>query len=209
MIKKITNNIRETKLITHLWVYFDNVFKEEEIDYMCNYFSNKGTQKATIVKPISDQTVDLTTRISNVAFHYRKEETGWVFDKFNSVIEEANQHFWNFDLHGYEFFQYTEYDGNEKGKYEYHMDLITGKTSDVDYFLTRKLSLIMMLNTPNVDFKGGDFMINQQDESNAIKIPFVKGRIILFPSFLIHKVAPVTKGIRKTLVTWILGPKFK
>ncbi len=37
----------------------------------------------------------------------------------------------------------------------------------------------------------------------------IKGRMIFFPSFLIHRVAPVTQGIRRSLVIWVTGPKFR
>jgi PKHD-type hydroxylase len=208
MDKKITNNIEE-KLIVHSWAYFDNVFDDSEIESMCNYFSSVNTKKATIIEKENPQSVNLTTRISDIAFHFRNENTNWIFDKMNLVIEQANSLFFNYDLAGYDSFQYTEYDACENGKYDYHMDLVHGKIFPSDFFMVRKLSLIMMLNRPEIDFEGGDFLINHQNESCAEKIPFKKGRIIFFPSFMLHKVSPVTKGKRKSLVTWVVGPKFK
>ena len=65
------------------------------------------------------------------------------------------------------------------------------------------------MNEPGVDFEGGDFEINQGQEKDATKVDAKKGRILAFPSFMLHRVAPTTKGKRKSLVFWALGPKFK
>ena len=73
----------------------------------------------------------------------------------------------------------------------------------------RKLSVTFLLNDPKKDFKGGTFQINSGEEKNAESVPMRKGDIIVFPSFLIHRVAPVTKGTRKSIVVWVLGPKFR
>jgi PKHD-type hydroxylase len=64
----------------------------------------------------------------------------------------------------------------------------------------------MLLNTPGVDFEGGDFSTFLSKEQN---IPLKKGEILIFPSFIVHSVKPVTKGIRKSLVIWVTGPGFK
>jgi PKHD-type hydroxylase len=72
----------------------------------------------------------------------------------------------------------------------------------------RKLSIAMLLNTPGEDFEGGEFQINGWRENKPINIDIRKGRIIAFPSFMIHRVCPVTKGVRKSLVIWVSGPKF-
>jgi PKHD-type hydroxylase len=69
----------------------------------------------------------------------------------------------------------------------------------------RKLSLTLLLND---DFEGGEFQVNDGKEEMAITVPMNKGRVVLFPSFMIHRVKPVTKGVRKSLVVWVLGPKF-
>jgi PKHD-type hydroxylase len=66
----------------------------------------------------------------------------------------------------------------------------------------RKLSLVLLLND---EFEGGDFELLWPGN----KIPLKKGRVILFPSILMHRVKPVTKGTRKSLVAWMQGPNFK
>jgi PKHD-type hydroxylase len=127
------------------------------------------------------------------------------------VIQQLNEQFYGFDLYGYDTMQYTEYESVEGGKYDFHMDTIMGRNVPVDMQTQgiRKLSLTIALNEPGVDFEGGHFQINQGQEIDAENVELKKGRIIAFPSFMLHRVAPTTKGKRKSLVVWVLGPKFK
>jgi PKHD-type hydroxylase len=71
------------------------------------------------------------------------------------------------------------------------------------------LSLTLCLNQEGVDYEGGEFQINTGQEKDAENAPAIRGRCFLFPAFMIHRVAPVTKGKRKSLVVWTLGPKFR
>jgi PKHD-type hydroxylase len=69
--------------------------------------------------------------------------------------------------------------------------------------------LVILLSEPNVDFEGGEFQINEGLEERAKTIKMTKGTLIAFPSFMIHRVKTVTKGIRKSITIWVEGPKFK
>ena len=75
------------------------------------------------------------------------------------------------------------------------MDFIHGKT--------RKLSMSIILNS---NFEGGDF--EMRDVNNRVP-RLEEGSIIVFPSFIEHRVVPVTKGVRYSLVAWFVGPPFK
>jgi PKHD-type hydroxylase len=68
---------------------------------------------------------------------------------------------------------------------------------------------VILLTQPEVDFGGGEFQLNMSMERTPTIAPLVKGSVLLFPSFLLHKVCPVTWGVRKTLTTWVLGPKLR
>jgi PKHD-type hydroxylase len=210
MYNKLTNFTTERAFTTHPYCYWDDAFSEEEINNMCAFFSHHEVERATVMdnsKPINE-----SIRRSNVKFFRRDDVTSGIFDRFNSIIEDMNDKFYNFILNGYECFQYTEYDASEKGEYKFHMDTGFGlkeNLDDVTMYQTRKLSLVMCLNRPGIDFEGGQFYINQGSENDAFEVEMKKGRVILFPSFLIHRVAPVTKGKRKSLVVWVMGPKFR
>jgi PKHD-type hydroxylase len=204
MYNRITNTPNERSTVTYPYCYRDGAFTEQELDSMCHYFSQHEVQRATVGQNIVDESI----RTSNVKFFNRNDYTFPIFDRLNFVIEEINDRFYNFVLNGYEDLQYTEYLASEKGEYNFHMDTFFGGTDNF-HFETRKLSVVMCLNRPGVDFEGGQFYINQGSEKDAFEVEMKRGRIIFFPSFLIHRVAPVTKGIRKSLVVWVTGPKFR
>ena len=112
-------------------------------------------------------------------------------------------------MNGFDSFQYTEYDDTEKGRYDWHQDMVLGKNMPNDMIETRKLSMTLCLNEYGIDYEGGEFQINTSKEEEAEDFPAKLGRAFLFPSYMIHRVKPVTKGKRKSLVVWVLGPKFK
>jgi PKHD-type hydroxylase len=142
-------------------------------------------------------------------FEPANENTNWIFMRLNWVVEQLNNQFYNFDLNGFDSIQYTEYDDTEGGKYDFHQDTIFGLNKPGNMVETRKLSLVLLLAEPGVDFEGGDFQVNQGQECDASTVEFKKGRVIAFPSWQIHRVTPTTKGKRKSLVLWVTGPKFK
>lgn len=217
----IMNNPWERNVITYPWVYWDNAFTEEELQKMCDYFAEQGVERGTTVAAATpdantggikiEQAPNEKVRKSNVKFHNRNENTAWIYDRLNWVIQQLNEQFYGFDLYGYDTMQYTEYESVEGGKYDFHMDTIMGRNvpTDMQTYGVRKLSLTMALNEPGVDFEGGNFQINSGQEADAESVELKKGRIIAFPSWMLHRVAPTTKGKRKSLVIWVLGPKFK
>ena len=93
--------------------------------------------------------------------------------------------------------EFLMYDVN--GKYEAHVDTFHEHTNE-----TRKLTALAFLND---DFEGGKFFI--ENGHKKIYPKQAKGTVIIFPSFMVHGVEPVTKGKRFTVVTWLVGPYFK
>jgi PKHD-type hydroxylase len=188
---------------------------------MCAYFDTQGVERGTTVgnvekdetgKEIVKQKPNEDVRVSNVKFYNwepTNADTAWIFQKMNFVIDSINNQYYGFELNGYDTFQYTEYEAHETGRYDYHMDTIMGKNVPVDMNEVRKLSITMCVNEPGEEYEGGEFQINNGQEKDAETIPTKKGRMIIFPSFMIHRVAPVTKGKRKSVVVWVTGPKFK
>jgi PKHD-type hydroxylase len=205
MYNKIYNNPNERSIITYPFCYRDDTFTEQELDSMCQYFSQHEVERATVGPNLIDESI----RKSNVKFFNRDDYTFPIFDKLNYAIEEMNERFYNFILNGYHSFQYTEYHHEQKGEYNFHMDTFFGDRNGDSQFEMRKLSVVMCLNHPGIDFEGGQFYMNIGNEKESFEVEMKRGRIIFFPSFLIHRVAPVTKGVRKSLVIWVTGPKFR
>jgi PKHD-type hydroxylase len=177
-------------------------FTPEEVARMNAMFS----QDILTPAPLIEGRVNENARISDVKFYYPEEDNFWIFEKLNFIIDSSNQHVWNFDLNGYDSFQYTEYRASQGGKYDFHTDIdYTGGNSPDPQ--TRKLSLSLFLNEPGVDYEGGEFQMLVGSQPMSIKQ--TAGGVLLFPSWVVHRVTPVTRGVRKSLVVWVTGPKFR
>ena len=122
----------------------------------------------------------------------------------------ANKTDFGFDIDGVQDMQYTEYNSSDDGFYDWHVDT---QWCDSDHMFQRKISLTVQLSDSD-EYEGGDFEIMNTEWDTFLKsLPEggirKKGTIIIFPSFVTHRVTPVTKGKRKSLVTWIDGSAFR
>lgn len=135
-------------------------------------------------------------RDSKVCFLSPNNDTAWVFSKLQTVIAAANQQY-RFHLTGFqEPLQVAEYQSG--GYYDWHLDIGTDVTS------ARKLSASVQLSDGE-SYEGGDLEFLNVKTPN---LPRSIGSIIIFPSYLPHRVRPVTRGIRRSLVAWIHGKPF-
>ena len=124
----------------------------------------------------------------------------WLHAKLGEMVNIANKELWGFDISGMdEQIQYAEYPENG-GHYDWHMD--TGP----DKFSRRKISITVQLSDPS-EYEGGDLQI--KINAGQSDTPKGLGNVVIFPSYLLHRVTPVTKGLRRSLVLWITGPAFK
>lgn len=145
---------------------------------------------------------------------YRKSMVGWFNNLDNAdivamIMESAQQYkrqILNFDIGYINDIQFTIYHGREEGgdKYDWHYDV----NFDNNYPFDRKLSFVLQL-VDGHEYEGGNFEF--QDPYPIIDPNNIKGKgtVIVFPSFIPHRVTPVTAGTRISLVSWVEGPKFK
>lgn len=203
------NNPLQRRRVTYNHVWWDNAFTNEQLNDIESICGREELVDGPIVGEEND-VVTKNIRKSKIKFFIKNEENRFIFETFNYVAQSLNNQYYGFNLNGYETFQYTVYDGKEQGNYSWHMDMIMDNQvfNGMEKEDTRKLTLVLLLSEPDVDFKGGELQINPGKESNAITVKLPKGRIVAFPSWMIHQVAPVTSGIRKSIVVWVEGPKF-
>jgi PKHD-type hydroxylase len=143
----------------------------------------------------------------------------WIYKEIHPFVHQANKNAgWNFDWDRSESCQFTKYKPGQY--YDWHCDSwnkpyeIEGPTKGK----IRKLSMTCQL-TDGSEYKGGELEFDfrqyephQRDESKHLrKAPEIlsKGSIIVFPSFLWHRVKPIMSGVRYSLVLWHLGYPFK
>jgi PKHD-type hydroxylase len=182
--------------------YWEGFLTDEEINYLANNATWSNVAPAHIG---SDSNIALNPNIRSTKISWLdfSNENKNIWDKLAKVIAEVNSRYFHFDLTGfYEPIQLGVYTAEDKGHYDWHIDAFTGNKS-----APRKLSMVLMLSDPS-DFKGGELLL-KSDRDEPAKLDMIKGRAWFFPSYMLHKVTPVTRGVRKTLVLWVGGPPFK
>ena len=205
---KLTNFALSRNFLIHNSIRVESAFSEEEVDLVVASLQSGEKEQGQVGTIEAEAETLLKFRSSKISFINYSKEYSWLFDKFNKIIQNVNEEYYNFDLNGYDYVQYSEYLANENGHYDYHIDLMLDMIPQKDYdFLYRKLSFTLCLNQQGTDYSGGDFKIKTGAEEDSVKLN--KGDMIVFPSFILHKVEPVTEGVRKSLVGWVTGPKFK
>jgi PKHD-type hydroxylase len=139
----------------------------------------------------------------------RTSKIGWIpFNKLPemySIIEKTmlqtnGNHFGFEGMRITELAQYTEYP--KGGFYNWHTD---SDISGIKETPVRKISMTCLLSDPN-EFVGGEL---EFIEENKKSISLKQGQAIFFASFIRHRVSPIKKGVRKSLVMWFGGPPFK
>ena len=148
----------------------------------------------------------------------RKTSVHFIKDKDNEINElawhflrEANKIQFNYNLEYFQAIQFAEY--KDGGFYGWHQDA-SGIDPDNE---TRKLSLTLVLSNPD-NFEGGELQfynggrpmedmgeITGEQVTNDIK---AQGSVVVFDSRDWHRVTPVTKGVRHSIVCWTVGPNF-
>lgn len=182
------------------WYWFEKGFSQEELDRIYKNLENVPFNRATTIGSSSNDSV----RRSNIKWIPYSEEWAWVYEKLIAMANEANEQLWDFDLTtAPEMIQYTEYDAAELGHYDWHQDIGPGGAS------ARKVSLTVQLSGAN-EYEGGELQIwDGGDLSDAKTTPRGAGNVVIFPSYMPHRVSPVTKGIRRSFVLWVGGGHYK
>jgi PKHD-type hydroxylase len=202
---RLSSNPQMLWKCTQPFVYWDNFFSESDLKNIELYCTSVGTEKSKVVSP-NDGEVNESIRNSEVKLHYINRDNEWLFDKLLTVAGLVNDNFYRFDLLGFDHFQYTEYNGSGT-KYDYHTDMLFGNNIPHGMELCRKLSFSLILSD-TTEFEGGDFEI-QLGSRTSDKLEQKRGRVLAFPSYILHRVTPIVSGNRKSIVFWAVGPKFK
>ena len=186
---------KQSNFDTYYW--YKEELKSYEIDKIKLDIQSIPSQKAEIDGGNND-----TIRLSTIKWIPRNQQWEWLYDRMTQLITIANNEMWNFDITNIiDQIQYTEYYDTEKGHYDWHIDVGSGELSH------RKLSIAIQISDPS-EYEGGLFQIWLGGNSVQTCEKSL-GTAVVFPSFYMHRVTPVTKGVRKSLVLWVGGTPYK
>lgn len=191
------------------------IIKKAFPKHLCNNIISYGLQKkiskGVIVGNEFNKGIDNSVRNSNVIWL----DEHWLYLKLAKIVSYVNYAAnWNFEISTPEVVQFTIYDENMH--YDWHEDAFEepyGDNVDNKSIIgkTRKISLSLLLNDPK-KYKGGEFEVDFGNRAKPVKTCSElsdQGDCVVFPSDLLHRVRPVSNGIRYSLVLWTLGKPFK
>ena len=181
------------------YVTIPDIFSEDEISKIIFTGKQSNGNLGTIFSN-GDYVVDAEVRRSKVSWLKPNSFNSWLYEKLTRIICEVNNSNWEYDIRSIQTLQFGEYHSEYKGYYRQHLDSFLGNNVTVTQ---RKLSFSVQLSHPT--YQGGDLFLN----GGSDVIPKDRGSITIFPSHTLHEVTPVTKGIRYSLVGWVIGDKLK
>ena len=190
----------QNRLSTQTFSAWGDAFTPAELDRIESIGDAQAQDKAIVLAGGAEEEIVERIRITQTAWIQRNDETAWLYGRMQQVIRDLNAQAWKYELSGFsEAFQYTVYRGEEGGHYGWHVD--QGPLP-----VQRKLSVSLQLSDGD-SYDGCDLEFMAGNRIQAA--PRERGAIIVFPSYVLHRVTPVTRGVRKSLVVWVTGPNFR
>lgn len=180
------------------FAYATNCFDQAEIEKILELGKSRYGGKAELENGVSNSSV----RNCTISWIDADKESTELFVKLSEIINSLNDKFYKYDLTEMESLQFTEYNSETLDFYNSHSD------DGYRFNLFRKLSVSVQLSDPK-EYEGGDLVFYRNTLSEYVTAPKDPGTVIVFPSFVIHEVKKITAGSRKSLVTWVNGPRFK
>ena len=179
------------------YYYGVNLFNSQEIKNLNDVL--RANLDASIPQSPAEGVIK-TSIYTGVFVKSVKSELSKIYD----FVEMVNSNFFKFDtypLQDDDFINYNVYTEEKHSEYDWHNDFPTGHLLD-----DKKLTVLV--NLSEKEYIGGDFelFLNHPRPIKEISIP---GSILVFPSFIQHRVTPVTKGERVSLALWYNGPRLR
>ena len=177
------------------------VFTPEQCQLIINAGRAEPKQNAEVGngKGIKGGVIDTKTRTSHISWISFKKMPE-MYKNIEKIMKATNGNHFGFDgMTITEPAQYTEYP--EGGFYDWHIDNDVNMQHEPP---VRKMSMTLLLS-PESEFEGGDLELMKESKIAKLK----QGQAIFFASFIRHRVKPVTRGNRKSLVMWFGGTPFK
>jgi PKHD-type hydroxylase len=183
----------------HVFAFANDVFSPDECKKIIEYAKTKKLEIGSVRGPNNETIVDEDTRKNKVVWIEAETDAAWIYQRIVDAVDQINKKFFNFEIFGFlEKLQFTQYDAPDE-HYKAHIDKTCGN-------VVRKLSITIQLSDPS-EYEGGELSMITSHTPDIMKKD--QGTLLAFPSYTMHKVSPVTKGTRYSLVGWISGYPFK
>jgi PKHD-type hydroxylase len=182
-------------LVNYAYWKWDAVLSKEFCRSALEQIDWATAKDATVTE---NNVVDTKSRRTDIVWQESAQPLGCIAKCYMEIANQSAE--WGYNLGSQEQTQIGRYKSTDEGYYDWHMDAGAPQNG-----IQRKLSCVILLNDPS-EFEGGVLELKSMEDQNVLN---KQGTIIVFPSFIEHRVTPVTKGVRYTAVTWASGPSFR
>ncbi|SLN67248.1 PKHD-type hydroxylase [Aquimixticola soesokkakensis] len=177
---------------------FPAAFSSAECDAIIALAHEDELRDAGLTKGQTDHNY----RRADLAWLDERAGTDWVMTRIIDVVAQANRSHFDFALTEFgESPQIARYGADREGHFIWHSDI-----GDGAFAAKRKLTLVVQLSDPD-SYAGGALELWPASHTQTAQT--ARGTATLFPSFVLHRVTPVTQGERYSLTTWAHGPLFR
>jgi PKHD-type hydroxylase len=188
--------------MAHLFWQDEGGLSKKECEHILKEYENVGLEAG-----ITDNKASISVKQRQADIHWVKNNNLLTRSLFQYALDANDLKFrytlFNYEKSGeYDQIQFTRY--NEGCFYDWHVDFYEISKNGSN----RKLSLIVNLSDPK-DYDGGDLEFFEGEEPPFSPAKRKQGSIVVFDSFDWHRVTPVTRGTRYSLVLWVWGPELK
>ncbi|MCV0371450.1 2OG-Fe(II) oxygenase [Filomicrobium sp.] len=175
-----------------------NVFSPDE----CKKIISTTDEKAYADARLIDGARQDNTRRARITWLDDTDKDEWVFRRLLDTVSEANRHHFKFGLEEFsERMQVAYYGAETEAFFDWHIDI-----GDGQFARHRKLTIVTQLSEDD-SYTGGDLETNA--DGNVRRASRACGTAMLLPSFVLHRVTPVTHNARYSLTLWAHGPEFR
>ena len=178
-------------------VLVDNFFNDEELEKIGSQMQGQPLREA-MVSGVREPRVDYEYRVcKNFRVPGNDDEFKWIYDRVIENAGKLNQHHWQFVLQPkLTEMEYNEYDAENGAHFVWHSDKY-----DAGPRSRRRITMVIQLSRPG-DYAGGELQV-RTISGETVVFSREKGATILFTGEVDHRVTVLTKGTRKSLVSWL------
>jgi len=194
-VGKIAGNFTKVAIASEM-------FNSNEIEKILFLEKIMKFESGTVGSGMGSATENLEVRSCDVSMFIPDENAGWIFERIGNFIPQLNYDHFMLNINHLAPMQYTVYKDKNNGQYDWHTDVFTAY-----HIFERKITGVLFLSDPE-SYEGGELeVMNTGSPDRAVSFKQNAGDVVFFSSHFPHRVKPVTKGTRRTIVFWIEGER--
>ena len=188
---------------SHWYMHLSGILDENMLHQVEEFVKDKESHDAIAMG--SEYSTDgnklRSTKLTWLTSKSFEDDLHSVYEYIADIVRSVNNDLWGYNIIGWEPLQYLTYLAEENGRFDWHIDIPARRMKGNQ----RKVSFMIGLSDVS-EYEGGELQLRLGVEDISIKLN--RGEIVIIPSFILHRVTTVTRGVRKVITGWGSGPNF-